>query len=376
MTMKAWAFVVGINEYHPHAGQRILKGAAADAADFADWALHRDGGGVAPERLFFWTKPAPQNPPTALANYLQSPTEWWDLLAGQKKPDFSQPPSAITILETALQAGKAAAAEAAQLESNEERRCYVFFAGHGIQTNTTGATAEIQTCFVSGDFRPNTATVMGLIPCDDLRRALLAGGFDQVFMFLDCCRVAMSALNMPAPTVGSATAMNPPAPFWGVGHAAQKNKIAYETEAAPFRGVFSKTLLRGLRTLRDPTSNELNLDRLKFYVSDNIGLHTLKGQKPHFLGDPSDPPPVIVHSPPIPVSEEEAPIRVVFQTVAPGTMVHLVDHNGGILRELVAGPDPTLVAAVTGRLYSFDITNPLSSKAFRHPGPGVTDVIL
>ena len=375
--MKSWAIIVGINEYHPDAGQPQLNGAVADAADFADWALHDHGGGVPPERLYFWTHPAPANPSPALAQYLRSPTRWWDLSNPAGTPNFDQPPVVANVTETALRAGKKAAAAARESGDGEERRCYVFFAGHGVQTNTTGATAEVQTCFVLGDFRPDTSTVMGLIPCEDFRRALLGGGFDQVFMFLDCCRVAMTRLNMPAPTIGSANTLFPPSPLWAVGNAAQKNKIAFETVAAPIRGAFSKTLLQGLRTLRDPQSEELTLENLKIYVRENIAANAPNEQRPLFIGEPSDPPPVVLKGPPIPLPEVVAPIRVNFGTVAPGTIVRLIDEKGVLAAPpLVAGPGVAEVPAVAGRFYSLDLAEPLSSKAFRHPGPGATDVTL
>jgi hypothetical protein len=339
--------------------------------------LHPDGGAVSPERLFFWTRPIPPKPSPALAAYLQSPTEWWDLNGPNNgTPNFAQPPLVSNVTETALRAGKAANTAAMQTGENEERRCYVFFAGHGVQTNTTGATADVQTCFVLGDFRPDASTVMGLIPCEDFRRALLSGGFDQVFMFLDCCRIAMTKLNMPAPTIGSANTRNPPAPQWGVGNAAQKNKIAFETTVLPVRGAFSKTLLRGLRTLRDPQSGELTLESLELYVRDNIATNTSKDQRPLFVGEPTDPPPVVLKGPSIPLPEITAPIRINFGNLAPGTIVQLVDDKGVLFAPLVAGPAGAEVDAPAGRFYSLDLTGTRSSTPFKHPGPGATDVLL
>jgi hypothetical protein len=310
--MKSWALVVGINEYHPAAGQPVLSGAVADASDFADWALHPHGGAVDASRLYFWTHPQPPNPTPALAAYLAAPTPWYDLNHGAIPPDFSRPPFVNHISETALRAGRDANAAAMAAGEDETRRIYVFLAGHGVQTHTYGATQEIQTCFVVGDFRPDSVTVTGLIPCEDFRRALLGGGFDEVFMFLDCCRVAMSKLNMPAPSIGSPNSHNPPQPIWGVGNAAQKNMIAYETEVPPIRGAFSKTLLDGLRTVRHPDNQTLTIESLKIYVRDKIGKCITKEQRPHFPYEPSDPEPVVLTGPPIPFPQTLVDIHITF----------------------------------------------------------------
>lgn len=373
--VQSWAIIVGINQYSPLAGQAELKGAAADAADFADWALDPHGGAVDPARLHFWTYPEPANPTKRLADYLETPTPWWDLDEGKKAPDMSAPPKYIQIVETALAAGTEARDATMQGDAGDVYRIYVFFAGHGLQTNTIGSAMEIQTCFVAGDFRPKAQTVMGLIPCEDLRRALLAGGFDQVFMFLDCCRVAMTKLNMPAPNIASPSTRQPPEQIWGVGSAAQKNKVAFETTAVPTRGAFSKALIEGLRTVRAPVTQELTLESLKIYVRDNIKAYIQEDQRPNFVGEPTDPSPLVLKGPPQSAPESTAQVRITFDSVAAGTKVQLSDDKGNpVGKPITAGPDVVLRQAVVDHYYSLDVIGASVSKAFRHPGPGVTDV--
>jgi hypothetical protein len=260
---------------------------------------------------------------------------------------------------------------------DETRRIYVFFAGHGVQTNTYGSTTEIQTCFVLGDFRPDNAAVSGLIPCEDFRRALLSGGFDQVFMFLDCCRVAMTKLNLPAPSIGSPNSRIPPEPKWGVGNAAQKNKIAYETTIPPLRGAFSKTLLDGLRTVRDPANQTLTVESLKVYVRDKIGSCITNEQRPDFPCDPSDPSPVVLIGPAIPLPQTLADIHITFGALPAGTIVHLCDDKGQPVGDpIAAAPEGITIKALSGQFYSLDVAGRDLSKAFRHAGPGVTHVSL
>ena len=74
--MQSWAIIVGINEYPPTAGLRVLHGAVADAVDFADWALDPRGGAVDPAHLFLWTSSAPMSVTAAMTAYLAAPTAY------------------------------------------------------------------------------------------------------------------------------------------------------------------------------------------------------------------------------------------------------------------------------------------------------------
>lgn len=382
--MKSWAIIVGINQYPANAGQTVLNGAVADAIDFADWALHPSGGAVPPERLFLWTHPKAVAVPASVAAYLAkaAANRWWDEDAADPAgtpADFARAPKERPVIETALRAGAEAAEDVFNNPADQSpRRCYVFFAGHGVQTNVTGSTTDTQTCYVVGDFRPTASTVRGLIPCEDFKRALLNAGFDQVFMFLDCCRVSLTKLNMPAPVIGSPNTRLPPAPIWGVGSAAQKDKPAFETVGPPVRGAFSQTLLQGLRTVRDPVTQTLSLESLKLYVRDNIGAACLPNeQKPSFTGDPNEPLPALLVGPVIPAPVLLADINIDFGAVAAGTVVQLVDDQGvAVGAPLIAGPGGAVVQAPIGQFYSLDIAIPPRSTAFRHAGPGATDVTL
>ena len=87
--MKSWAFVVGINEYHPEAGQSQLHGAVDDAADFADWALHGKRGSSAAGALVLLDFGQPRrNPSPALAKYLKTPTRWCGLSNSRRNAKF------------------------------------------------------------------------------------------------------------------------------------------------------------------------------------------------------------------------------------------------------------------------------------------------
>jgi hypothetical protein len=359
--MKSWALVVGVNEYPAPTGMNRLFGAVADAADFADWALHPNGGNVSPEGLYFWTCPAPPTPSSALKEYLESPTGW----KFPGTPDLTRPPDFRDIVATA--SSLAQAAQGAQIG-----RIYVFFAGHGVQTISLDVQREPQTCFLTNDFRPGPPTA-GLVPCEDLRRGLLASGFSEVIMFLDCCRTPMN-FNEAAPSLGWNIAAIPDASY-GVGRAAKRGAKAFEApEAAPTRGAFSQVLVEGLRRRRND-QNQLTLNDLENYVS--TGVHSILGngkQYPQFDIEPRNPPYSLLIAPAI---SQQVPIVVSFTTLPAGVAVQLTGSDGrpvGV--PLIAGPNPIAVDAEVGTVYSLETPDHTFVKTFKHDGPGATHVDL
>lgn len=368
---QAWAIVVGINKYPTAAGQTVLKGAAADAADFADWALSKGGGDVAPERLFFWTHPAPSDPSAAVKAYLDGKqTVWCDGVA----PDFARAPTSAEVVETGLTAARNGEIAAMDEQDKPIRRCYVFFAGHGVQTYGT-AVQEPQTCFVLGNFRPNANLAGGLIPCEELLRALLALGFNEVVMFVDCCRTDVARLDMPVQGLSITQSKQPIRPIYVMGAASQMGEPAYETAAQPVRGAFSKTLVHGLRTVRGP-QGELGFESLRNYVNMHIGAHSPKPQRPSFHGRPDNPWPLILHGG---ISAGTAPpllaeIRIDLKGLPADAQIQVVDGFSAV----VGGPlQPTdeivVVPAPVDRLYSVEIVGTSRQVAFRL-GPGGYDV--
>jgi hypothetical protein len=367
--MQTWALVVGINVYPEGSGQQTLNGAVADAAEFADWALHRDGGMVAPERLHFWTHPAPTAPSLALAACLATPTPWIRLEGPPAAPEPGRAPTFDEVTLTALNAADAA------LASSEQTRLYVFFAGHGVQTTSIDSWNEPQTCFVTADYRQAQRATRGLVPCDDLRRGLLAQGFGQVVMFLDCCRSPMR-IDATAPSLGFPRSSGPTAPLYGVGRAAQMGALAFEApKDSPTRGAFSQVLVDGLRRYRDPDHNNLTLNALESYVSSAIGeLVAPEVQYPQFDIQPRNPPFELLRGPPI--DDPDLPVRITFSSVPFGTVFILRDYAARPLREIVASSTPVEASVRAGSLYSLETTDGRITKSFEHTGPGATHVEL
>ena len=192
-------------------------------------------------------------------------------------------------------------------------------------------------------------------------------------MFLDCCRTQMN-FHESAPSLGFPRARLPDSPF-GVGHASRRGTKAFEEpEHDPTsRGVFSRVLIEGLRRRRDD-NHLLTLNELENYVYAGVP-QLLRGRKqyPQFEFERNPPYPLVTG----PALPQSIPIIVTFSTLAAGTQVQLVDSNGTpVGAPIAAGPRAVMVHAEAGKLYSLETSNKTMVKAFKHDGPGATNVDL
>lgn len=359
--MANWAIIVGINEYRGLPESDWLHGAVADASDFADWALHPQGGAVDADKAFIWTFPAPPATPTEPHGAMSLSAPWPDLgsvPSATRAPDATRPPDAVDIVALVEMVKDLAYA------APGPHRIYVFFAGHGIQI--TGRDGE--TCFVVGDYKG--VANFGLIPCDALRGTLQTTGFEEVVLFLDCCRTLINWRGQ-APNVfvdGAGHQVR-----YAVGRAAERQKMAFEFPAQPpKRGAFTKALTEALRRKRDANGG-LTLGDLELYVQGRVpGLLGSDLQLPQFEPDPRPWPHPLITGPAIdPVS------RVVIPGVPAGVRLQLFDSNDAP----VGPPQPAAVdgyirfdAAVVGDMYSVRRDTGEVLKNFRHEGEAPLDV--
>lgn len=359
--MSAWALVIGINNYHASTGLRQLHGAVADAADFADWALDPQGGGVLPEHLFFWSSPAPMNPSPNLAAFLNSPTPW-----PGSGPDFTRPPHASDIFRVVPNLATSA------VQANAER-IYVFFAGHGAQTQAQSFSEDPQNCFIAGDYYP-AVPALGLVGCDDLRRFLQGVGTPELVLFFDCCRNGLP-LKVPRPAiVWNLYSPNGLFVRFGIGRAAQDEAVAYEVPIdakPPTRGAFSKLLVSGLREHR--INGQLTLNDLENYVNEGIGeLVRPKKQVPDFLEKPKPPNLVLAFGQPL---NGMAQARLEFKTMNVGTTYVIRNHKASVVDTRKFDGNVAIVDLPIGS-YSIELETGESLIVFNHLGPGVTNVII
>lgn len=369
--MATWAIVVGINEYPAAASQRPLAGAVSDAIDFADWALDPTGGGVTPDRLFFWTYPwSAGTLPANLAAYLAAPLPNWVRVDGLNPPDPARPPMAQEIIWTAETNGRAvfeckfAAGPAAPKD-----RILVFLAGHGVRTQQIGQTIK-QTCFVAGNFRPAISSVAdGLVPCASFQQSLRNNRFDEALLFLDCCRNELAYTSLQAlpwcDLLDHRQELN-----WSIGYATRDTGVAHETTAAPIRGAFSQTLMMGLRNCRDRHGG-LTVDRLDQFVSQNIARVIQQPQAPYFEYQPRDAPLVIIEGAQGQAPQYQPGPKVEFAHCAPGTPFLLKDGNDVpvvVNPPLIAGPSPVELPPLRDGLYSLEpVHAPAQAVLFKQP---------
>lgn len=365
--MANWTIVVGINAYPTASGQSPLQGAVSDACDFAEWALDPAGGNVPPDHLYFWAHPWPGQVGVLLAKYLAGAPPEWDHEDVDRAPvDRNRAPKAQEIVRTAERKGRELNEAGFGQINRESQRILVFLAGHGLRAKERGD-SELQTCFVAKDFRPlDSQTAHGLIPCTSFRRSLRHKRYDEVIMFLDCCRndyIGSSTMEA-LPICDSRDERQ--GKGWGLGNAAADNERAFETINPPVRGAFSQILMEGLRNSRD-ASGVLSIAGLKTYVEDNIAKATGTGQSPQFRCEPENPSMIIVAgaAPPRPGP------TIRFSGIAPGTRILLRDGNNrpvlGI-DPLIAGPGPVVLPPLPDGLYSLTADDGSGrERLFRYP---------
>lgn len=357
--MTSWAFIVGINNYPVDTGLKALHGAVADAAEFAEWALHPDGGAVAPENLYMWTSPAPETPPKRVAEFLQNPTAW-----PMPGLDFATPPKAMHINFAIHQIANSARSAGAD-------RLYVFFAGHGLQTKRRTYLDNPQTCFVGADFLPGMAAY-GLVPCDDMANMLKEQGPPEIVIFIDACRNDASLR------------VAPPNGLWDVGvnqgqhtrlvfgRAAQPDNVAYEVPIeSPTRGAFSKLLIDGLCQHR--IGGKLTPQALDNYVTAGIiELVKPNSQYPEVVEQPRPYEIILANGPPI---GDGCAIIVKFGAAAVGKKFTIVGGPDNMREDIEGVADPLRMILPSGA-YMIESPNGKMVAEIMHTGPEDTNVSI
>lgn len=371
--MPSWALIVGINEYDDQVSLNDLGGAVADACDFAEWALDPQGADILPQHLHFWTYPWPEDPGPNLADFLsRDVNDWRRIGPGSAKPDQSRGPYAVEIVKTGQMAGREAYFAATNAGDDEPRRVYVFLAGHGLRAGEF-TDPSAQTCFVAYDFEPvSSSVVAGLVPTESFRKALLTNRFTEAIMFLDCCRNENRELAASAQGIVDLT--EDPALTWAMANAAQEGEIAYETDLAPARGAFSKTLMEALRTHRGP-NGELHVDELRQYVLRRIRENTSQHQKPSLRASDDPPGPLIVAGQPGLPPAAALPLYpgplVDVSALAAGTQLVLRYRQNELVptAPLVVGGASLQLPDLPDGIYSIEVLgSPQRYDTFRVPG--------
>jgi hypothetical protein len=241
-----FALVIGIDLYP---GMGNLKGAINDAKAFRDWLTDPQGGDVPATNIRMITSedfPAP-------ANVLEA------------HPIVDEIESYLR--EIVTKAG----------DNRAGRRLYIFMAGHGIQPVATLAQKPVEGALLPAN--ADSRTLRKHAPASEyLHWFRAAGMFDEVVLFMDCCRDL--AKNIPQNTVpwDQQVEVNKPSKFV-IGLAAQEGTKSRETpKDNVVGGIFTRSLLKGLnpKTGKANARGEITNLTLKDFVHNELTL--LKSQ--------------------------------------------------------------------------------------------------
>ncbi|MEJ7593054.1 MAG: caspase family protein [Planctomycetaceae bacterium] len=222
-TNRDWALCVGIGSYTTSSGLEELPGALNDAKAIHHWIVDRSGGAVPPEQAKLILSPGTQN-------------------EGLAEP-------AAHLIESFLRARYRDAEENRQNGDgfSAGRRLWLYFSGHGIgfpdDDNDTG--------LLAADALPkfrDFSHVAGMAWAEVFR---VTKAFDEVVLFMDCCRLETNRTSRRPPAVQRQLA--DPEGKMMAAFAVSPSKAAFESNSAEHgvpRGKFTVALEELLKTPR------------------------------------------------------------------------------------------------------------------------------
>jgi uncharacterized caspase-like protein len=231
-----YALVVGINDYPAF---KPLRGAIEDAKGFEKWLLDNAGGGL--------------------------PKDHCKLVVSQPQPVRPIHDDIDNALEDLWK----------QLREGRGRRFYLYFSGHGLGHKPLGC----DLCLAPWSNMRRRYALDSLDYCNLIAES---GKFDQVILFLDCCRIRKvnasgrpSALEWPRPDVDAGKTR------LFAAYATEFQSPAYEVEALDpgmepeeeplIRGHFTRALLAGLHGgAALPEDGVVTADELKKYLEREV----------------------------------------------------------------------------------------------------------
>jgi hypothetical protein len=251
-----YAVVAGINDYPAFTS---LQGPVADAKEFRQWLLTE--AYVPHDQIALITSPSPP---------LADPT-----------PTLVQVSGAFEAL-----ANKAAYKASFHLG----RRLYIFLSGHGILPTRSGAPSFNETALLMANAGPITlGNHLGGLSYAEWFRA--PGVFDEVLLFVDCCRDLKDAVALMPPTMTPLDPQRAP----GKSFYAAATQLASPSFEKPLgtptrvRGVFSYALMQALRSQSLCDANSMLTGKLLASQLFNTVPALQGGQDPYiaYQADPA-----------------------------------------------------------------------------------------
>ena len=238
------ALVVGINLYP---GLTPLYGAENDARAFYEWVTDPNYGRVDPKNALLLLSSNFTSPP---------PTS-----AVDARPAKQQLEEFFTEVENSAQENNKAG-----VGLKAGNRIWMFFSGHGF------APSLERSAVLMANAQPGIShNFAGELWAKRLHEG---GWFDDVMLFQDACRERFVAAEVTPPTLDmrAAPASQTRRAFYAFSAKDRKlsKEIPMPQDGNKVRGVFSVTLLQGLRLARDPQTGSITTPQLRSYLQTNM----------------------------------------------------------------------------------------------------------
>ena len=336
-----FALLVGNSDYGNELSR--LDGPPNDIAAFAHWLVDPAGGALPPQNVLVLADrvgalpPGVQNP---------APARWQEVYVRFFGTD--------TI------------AQQNQIAGDAHRRLWVVFAGHGNMPARQFGRDPITACFIPQDWKRSQPFLGWIVPVEYLRLCVDAfKEFDEVVVFMDCCRSETGELIEPARPFPITRSTVQRDRQFVVLCAAQADRLAYERPIGSdglVHGVFTASVLDGLRTLRDG-QQRLSVRALLDYVRNAYSRHFSDRRikpEPDLLEAESSLPFLLVQG-----QAAAADVSFVAHQQPLGTYVQLVDGADNVICGFQLA-DPPVVRSLKTGFYRILSAGGEEIRMFRH----------
>jgi hypothetical protein len=358
-----WAVVVGITAYP---GLSRLRGPERDARSFYEWVTCEKGGGIDPDAKWETLQQA-----TLIVSSECKPRPPYKVFTDAL-------PTRDTINKTFENMHRLAKQNLNDGKGRKiGRRLYLYFAGHGFDPEKQVA---LLTANSSEDIWGNHVSGTGYAEW-----FYTAGYFEEVILFMDCCRdlrpsISANPVTLPPTTGGTA----PKKRFYA--YATDLGKKSWERKMADGKvhGVFTTTLMKGLTGAAcDRFTGEITALSLRGYLKEAMPFFFDEKDKnnPQILKEPrvpdfGDPDFVIARVDAVPTY----PVTVNLSANLQNKDLQLIYGSGENLQiEDLSGTLSALSLTLARGSYTLKIkgqSGPESSKGFDVKGIGPENVIL
>lgn len=240
MNTEDFAIIVGIDDYIRVPYER-LRGAKRDALEFVDWLKSPEGGDLPPQNVDPFTRLSSDDGST---------------------PVFSEVAPLLSALRRLAPPGK----------RRIGRRLYIYLSGHGVSPDDLDEAGLVT---VESD-EYSTFTFPGKDSADKL---CLGAHFDEVLLFMDCCRLRepQAVTNVPfrvrVDEGGASNVKRFYAFATAFGRVAREISVGDET-----RGIFSQHLMEALRNGADG-NGRLTTSTLRNFLETRMSTIEIEGEK-------------------------------------------------------------------------------------------------